>query len=168
MLETPQPPRRNSDATSPGLQQMGEHSVQSTLAAYLAHVKFAVGDDSEADTFSRMSEELAAEDDVEAQALWRGVRARVFARQAMVAEADALISEALALVEGTDALTLRADILLDWAGVFELSDRLSDARAVLEEARSVATRKGNRVVAARITEAVDRSGPGAGRPFVRP
>ena len=64
-----------------GLEQLGKKYVRSTLVAALAHVRCAQGDDIEAEALTRTAEQLAAEDDVEPQAHWRGTRATILARR---------------------------------------------------------------------------------------
>jgi class 3 adenylate cyclase len=138
------------------LEQMDEKYVRSTLAAALAHVRFAAGDIVEAETFGLMSEQLAAEDDVESQALWRGVRAMALAAKGEAAAADRLIGESLDLIAETDSLALKIEILMDAAAALNLSGRSTQSETALVEAVALARAKGSPVLVARI-EALMRS-----------
>ena len=61
------------------LEEMGDRALLSTTAAYLGQALLAQGRDDEAERFAELSAELAADDDVITQAMWRGVRASVLA-----------------------------------------------------------------------------------------
>ena len=63
------------------LEAMGETYLRPTVAAYLAAAVANQGRYEEADRFAALAAELASEDDVISQAMWRSVRARVFARE---------------------------------------------------------------------------------------
>ena len=65
------------------------------------------GDDEEAESFTEITEELAADDDLEPQVLWRSVRAKVLAKRGQLEQAEKLAREAAELVEGTDFPTFR-------------------------------------------------------------
>ena len=98
---------------------------------------------------SRTAEELAAADDVEAQTLWRSVRAKVLAGRDRFEEAEQLAREAVRLIRTTDAPGWQADALIDLAEVLHRSGRQSEARVVATEARDLYAEKGNEIAAAR-------------------
>ena len=58
------------------LEGMGETYPRPTVAAYLAAAVAGQGRYEEAERFAGLAEELASEDDVASQAMWRSVRAR--------------------------------------------------------------------------------------------
>jgi tetratricopeptide (TPR) repeat protein len=132
------------------LERMGETHVLPTIAASLAHVRLALGDEGEAESLARKSQALAASDDVEAQAFWRGAVAIVLARSGEADAAEELAMQALALVRPTEAPIMISDALIDAAEVFKLIGRAQDGRQLLEEAVAVLDAKGDVVTAARL------------------
>ena len=96
------------------LTAMGERYFRPLVAALLAQAISLQGRDDEATEIAAVAKELADEDDVEAQALWRRVRALVLAREDRLAEAEGLVREALARLEPTDALVMQADAWSTW------------------------------------------------------
>ena len=131
------------------LSEMGEKYFLSTAAGELARAVFVQGRHDEAEELTRLAEELAADDDLTSQALWRSVRARVLATKGLAQEAEALAREAVALLGATDALVLQADALQDLAEVSSLSGN-GEARACLEEALALLERKDDVVSAERV------------------
>lgn len=125
------------------LEQMGERYLRSSVAGLLALAELEAGLDSEADTHARACQALAAPDDVEAQAMWRGVRARLLVRAGDPAAAEPLAREAVELVGRTDALVMQAGALLDLAGVLMASGRREEARMAATEAVDLYERKGH-------------------------
>src|SRR5439155_25998319 len=59
------------------LEAMGEKNYISTTAGVLAEVLYQQGRDDEAEGFAKTSEEIADEEDLSTQALWRCVRGKV-------------------------------------------------------------------------------------------
>jgi class 3 adenylate cyclase/tetratricopeptide (TPR) repeat protein len=133
--------RRAYDA----LEAIGEKYFFSSVAAYLGRVLFEQGRDEEALAASDSAHELATEDDVVSQALWRAVRARVLARAGEVDEALTLAQESVALAHRTDSPMIQADALLDLAVVLRATGR--DPDSVIDEAVTLYERKGNTVAA---------------------
>jgi len=131
------------------LERMGERALLATTAAMLAQAVYAQHRLDEAEELCRTSARIAAPEDVAAQALWRGVRAKIRAHQGALDEAEALGGEAVRLVEPTDLLTDRGDALLDLAEVLRLGGRPADAEAAARRALELYERKGNRVSTAR-------------------
>jgi tetratricopeptide (TPR) repeat protein len=100
-----------------------------------AHALYELGRFEDAEGGASTAEELAAEDDVEAQALWRSVRAKLLARRGRHGEALALAEQAVAILRDTDATTMQADALLDLATVDTLRGARDEAVAAADEAR---------------------------------
>ncbi|MGI8828407.1 MAG: ATP-binding protein [Candidatus Limnocylindria bacterium] len=125
------------------LEQMGERYLRSTVAGLLARAELEAGLDSEAETHARACRELAAPDDVEAQALWRGTLACLLIRAGDVAAAEPLAREAVALVRRTDGLVMQAGALVDLAEVLMASGQQDEARSAAAEAVDLYERKGH-------------------------
>jgi tetratricopeptide (TPR) repeat protein len=138
------------------LEQMGERSYLSSMAALLAHALSERGELDEAERFSRVSEDAAAADDAFSQVLWRSARAKTCARRGELAEAEALAREAVAVVETTDLLNTRGDTLADLGEVLALAGRPAEAAEVYEQAAEVFLSKGNLASLERVRQAVGR------------
>jgi class 3 adenylate cyclase/tetratricopeptide (TPR) repeat protein len=141
------------------LEALGERYLRSTLAALLAHALYLQGRVEEADTFSRVTEETADGEDVESQALWRTVRAKVEARRGRHEEAAALAREAVALTRQTDGLVMQANALMDLAEVLVASGKQSEAAGAVDEALALYERKGDLVTLAKAIRFRDESIP---------
>ncbi|MBA3364821.1 MAG: AAA family ATPase [Actinobacteria bacterium] len=126
----------------------GKASVLAFHAALLADALLAQGKVVDADHFARTSEDLAAEDDVEAQVRWRGVRARLLVGRGRSDEAAGLAQRAVELAGMTDALNLHGDALMDLAEVLRKAGDEDAAASAAREAQALYKAKGN-VVAAR-------------------
>ncbi len=147
-------PRRAADglrASFDTLERMGERGFLSTVAALLAHALHALGEDEEAERFSRASEDTAAEDDVFSQALWRTALAKVEVGRGELERAETLVREAMGILEPTDLLNVQADTWLDLAEILRLQGRPDEAREAAEEAARRYERKGNLPSLARAT-----------------
>ena len=131
------------------LGEVGERYVRSTIAGMLGEVLCDLGRFDEAEEVSRTAEELASEDDVESQALWRAVRARVLAHRGDVAEAESLARAAVELAAATDGVIMRLGVLFDLADVLLYVGLTDEAAATLAEAAGLAESKGNLVMAGR-------------------
>jgi class 3 adenylate cyclase/DNA-binding SARP family transcriptional activator len=131
------------------LAEMGEKAVLATTAAMLAQALYAEGHYGEAHEFCAVSEETAAAEDLSTQVIWRGVRAKLLARDGRFAEAETLARRALVLVLRTDQLNRQGDVLLELAEVLALAGRVEEAVAVAREAGETFERKGNLVSAER-------------------
>ena len=103
----------------------------------LAQALYAQGRHQEAGELAATAAELAADDDVEPQALWRSVRAKVLATGGEFDEAVTLGREAVELLSATDAVFVQAEALVDLAEVLGLADRSDEARTALEQAREL-------------------------------
>ncbi len=131
------------------LEAMGESFYLSTMAALLARAVRDQGRDEEALALTRTAESLAAEDDVDAQVLWRCARAPILARRGAADEAEALARAGLALALGTDVVPLRAESHAELASVLSISGRPGAAQA-LAQAQRIYSAKGDRVSSARL------------------
>ena len=145
------PPSSELRRAEETLTTLGEKYLLPLLAALLAQVVYAQGRADEAEEITRRAEELSDADDVEPQALWRSVRAKVLAGRDLAEDAERLAREAVRLIRTTDAPGWQADALLDLAEVLRRSARPDEARAVAAEAKGLYEIKGNMAAAARAT-----------------
>jgi class 3 adenylate cyclase/tetratricopeptide (TPR) repeat protein len=147
------------------LEEMGErYLLLPTVAAELAHALAELGRYDEAERYTGLAEELVAEDDREAQALWRRVRARILARRGEIEAALELAHEAADLLRGTDALVARADSLVVLSEIATAAGRSGEAHAVGEEALGLYEQKEDVVSAEKTRGLIARlSGPGGQR-----
>jgi len=137
--------RRDYDA----LDQMGERNYISTVAGYLAEALYRQGRFDESRRFADFSAEIAAPDDVMTQVLWRGVSAKLLARQGKVADAESLARQALELIRRSDdVIDDQANALMDLAEVLEIAGKRELAVIAVAEALRLYERKGNAVSAA--------------------
>jgi class 3 adenylate cyclase/tetratricopeptide (TPR) repeat protein len=124
------------------LERAGEQGLLSGVAALLAEVLYRLGRDQEAEEWTRRSEQATSPEDVQAQASWRTIRAKVLARRGEAEEALRLSAEGVEWIRRSDHLQVIGDCLYDRAEVLRLLGRPDDARPVLEEALAVYQRKG--------------------------
>jgi predicted ATPase/class 3 adenylate cyclase len=137
------------------LTALGEKYYLPVLTGLLAQSVYAQGRSAEAAEISRIAEGLAAEDDVEAQAMWRAVRAKVLAEEGDHEHAERLAREAVELLRGTEATVKLADTLLDLAEVFITSGQIRAGRAALEEGSRLHEAKGNLIAHSRAQALLD-------------
>jgi class 3 adenylate cyclase/DNA-binding SARP family transcriptional activator len=136
------------------LGEMGEKALLATTAAMLAQAIYAQERYGEVDELCSVSERMSSAEDLLTQVIWRGVRAKLLARQGLHDEADPLAREAVRLVDRTDLLTHHGDALLDLAEVQRLAGRTADADATVQDAIRLYSRKGN-VVSAEHARSLD-------------
>jgi predicted ATPase/class 3 adenylate cyclase len=128
---------------------MGEKFFLPLLTALLARSVLAQGRPEEAAEIAGTAIDLAAEDDIEPQALSRGVRARILASEGKLEEAELLAREAVELMRKTDAPVKQGDALLDLAEVLVKSGQTRAAQAVIEESKKLYESKQSTVAHAR-------------------
>jgi len=138
------------------LEQMGDKSLLSTTAAYLARAILTQGRDEEAGRYAARSDELAGAGDVSTQAMWRGVQARVLARSGRIEDAERLARAAVALLEASDFVNQRGEAQLDLATVLEYDGRRDAAGAALCASLRHFEQKGNTVAAAHVRDRLAR------------
>jgi ATP/maltotriose-dependent transcriptional regulator MalT len=128
---------------------MGEKFILPPLTAFLARSVLAQGRHEEAAAITRTADELAADDDIEAQALLRSVRARILALEGKHGEAERLAREAVQLLRRTDAPVKQGDALMDLAEVLVKAGQIRAAQAVVEESKRLYESKQSTVPHAR-------------------
>ena len=137
--------RRDYDA----LTARDERYYRPLVAAVWAQALYELGRIDDADAAAAAADELASPDDVEAQAVWRSVRAKVHARRGERGAALALAEQAVVLLRTTDAPVMQADALLDLAEVHATFAAVDEAVEAAVEARLRYGLKGHVVGAAR-------------------
>jgi class 3 adenylate cyclase/tetratricopeptide (TPR) repeat protein len=118
--------RRSFDA----LGEVDERYFRPLVGALLAQAEQSDGRHDEALALSAQVEALAADDDIEVQALWRCVRAKALAHADANLTPVRLAAEAMAIVESAHAPVMKGDILLARATVLiqaGLTDQATDA-----------------------------------------
>jgi tetratricopeptide (TPR) repeat protein len=123
------------------------------MAAMLARAVRDQGRDAEALELTQLAERSAAADDVDAQVLWRAVRAPILARSGALADAEALARTALDMARQTEVPGLHASAFQELASVLQLAGRHDEARRALDEAVRIHVAKGD-VVSARLARAL--------------
>jgi hypothetical protein len=142
------------------LEAMNEAYFRSTIAGLLGRVLWDLKRPDEAARYARISRELADNDDVYSQVLWRTVEAKCLALTGTAEEALAFVQEAVAIVANTVDIELRADTLLDYAEVLRLIGRDNEQGPHLREALALYRQKGDVVLAAtaeRLAESAARN-----------
>ncbi len=110
---------------------MGEQGYLSTVAGVLAEALYAQGRLDEARQMTEETQAAAAPSDIDAQARWRSVRAKVLARSSQFPAARILLDEAAELVSPTSWAALQAETLLARAEVDRLAGAPEQAEASL-------------------------------------
>jgi tetratricopeptide (TPR) repeat protein len=127
------------------LHRMGERYYLASTAAKLAKAIAAQGPNryDEAIGLIAISREATDGDDLNAQAVSRGVLARILADRGRHSEAEELARSAASLTAQTDMLSEHADILLDLAHVLVAIGQVAEAHATTSQAVDLYQRKGN-------------------------
>ena len=131
------------------LEAMGETFFLSTMAASLARAVREQGRDDDALALTQLAERTAADDDIDAQVLWRSMRAPIMARAGAIEAAEGLATAALDMARQTELPDLLASALMELATVLRLAGRSEEADLKLAEAIGVYVAKGDIVSAQR-------------------
>jgi class 3 adenylate cyclase/tetratricopeptide (TPR) repeat protein len=134
------------------LAEKKETYLLSTMAALLARLVRDQGRDAEALALTQAAEAASADDDPEAQALWRMVRAPLVARAGDAAQAVSMASNAVDHARSTEAPVLLADALVELGAVLLFAGQQAASEPALAEARALYEAKGNRAGVARCDE----------------
>jgi tetratricopeptide (TPR) repeat protein len=124
------------------LDAMGNKNALCSVAAFLAEVLYRQGRDDEAGHWVDMAKGLAATDDLEAQAHWRAVQAKILARRGNLDEGVGLAGEAAAIAKRTDEIEHVADVLVCQAEVAIMAGHREQAASILQEAHKLYSEKG--------------------------
>jgi class 3 adenylate cyclase/type II secretory pathway predicted ATPase ExeA/tetratricopeptide (TPR) repeat protein len=136
------------------LGSMGERFVLSTVAGVLSQVSYQLDRTDAAESYALVCRELAADDDVASQTLWRGTRAKLLASRGLTDEAILLAREALSLAADTEAPIMQAETRVELAATLSIAGRADEAHEHLAAAIALYDAKGDRVSAGRLREQV--------------
>jgi tetratricopeptide (TPR) repeat protein len=125
------------------LDRMQERNYITTTAAYLAEALYRQGRMDEASKYANFSAEIADEDDLLTQFLWRSVRAKLLAHEGRPDEGIPLAREAVRLAQTSDDPIGQGNALLDLAQTLRLAGREDEAERAFEESLSDYERKGS-------------------------
>jgi tetratricopeptide (TPR) repeat protein len=131
------------------LDRVGNRGPIANMEAMLTGALLAEGLVDEAEEHARRARDLAFSTAVGAQALWRGVTARVLARRGEIEEAMRLASESIDLLDGSQEILALTDMLVGQAEVLELADRPDEAAAARARAVALLEAKGATAAARR-------------------
>lgn len=129
------------------LASMSGKGTLATTLAVLAKAVLVQGRVDEAGQLSAATEREAATGDTMTQMIWRGVAARVAARQGRAEEGESLARAAVELADSTDLISLRGDAMLDLAEVLRILDRREEAERAAQEGLALYRSKGNAAAA---------------------
>jgi tetratricopeptide (TPR) repeat protein len=141
------------------LERRDDFSHLASRASDLAEALLLEGDLDEAEAWTTVAERHAAADDVNAQMMWRPIRARVLARRGDLGTAELLAREGVRIGDATDDLNRRAEARRDLGEVLRIAGRTSDAESALQAARSLFEQKGNVVGATHVQSLLEALGP---------
>jgi DNA-binding SARP family transcriptional activator len=127
------------------LERTQAFSHLATRAGELAEALLALERLDEAEEWTRVGELHTASDDLDAQLVWKPVRAKVAARRGLFEEAEALVCHVVEWAEESDALNRRAKALSDLGEVLRLMGSTREAASAFEQAIGLYERKGNLV-----------------------
>ena len=131
------------------LDRLGDRNYISTIAAYLAEALYRQGRYDESGTFATFSADVAAPDDLATQVLWRGVSAKLLARQGKFEKAERIAREAVELCRrADDPIDDQANALMDLGQVLRMAAKHQEAAREAGQALALYEKKGNLVSAA--------------------
>jgi class 3 adenylate cyclase/tetratricopeptide (TPR) repeat protein len=137
------------------LDEVGDVAHRSTAAGHWATTCYHLERFEDARRLAAECRDTSASDDVVNQVLWRGVEAKLHAREGSFEDAERLARDGIQWAENTDMLLEQAEAHADLAEVYRMAGRADDARAALEEAIDRASRKGATAVVDRLQHALD-------------
>ncbi len=124
------------------LERIGEGHRRAMTAAVLGRLLFFHGEHGESDRYLKISEDCSSPDDVAAQTVWRGTRARLLVTAGDPRQAEEVANSAVAIISATNYLRQHGDALLDRATVLSALGRQDAAIRDLDEASRLYERKG--------------------------
>ena len=156
LADDPAAAERAVRADYDALVQLGANYLLSGLGVILARAVRGQGRDEEALELTRTVEASAADDDVDAQVLWRAIRAPILARAGKMAEAHSLALAAVKRARRTEMPALHGLALVEFSTVLHLAGRIEEACAAVTEAVAIYSAKGDVVSTARSKDLLAR------------
>ncbi|HEX9044911.1 MAG TPA: adenylate/guanylate cyclase domain-containing protein [Candidatus Limnocylindrales bacterium] len=139
------------------LDAMGERNYISSTAGLLAEALWRQARFEEAARYASFCKEVASPGDVFSQYLWRGVEAKLTAREGSTDDAIALAQTGVTETQASDDIDTQGNALMFLAETQLIAGRLDDARRTAEQARRAFETKGDVVSAERATLLVPTS-----------
>jgi hypothetical protein len=151
-LRAAQPDRAESALREAALvlEGVGDTFFLASVAAMLGRALLDQGWTDEASAQADRAAGLAAEDDIDAQSRWRGLRSAILAASGQAEEAVAIAREAVDLARGTDLPLVTALALSDLAVALHAAGTAAEAGAIRDEALAIYAAKGDRASAERL------------------
>ena len=146
--------RKDYDA----LDAMGERNYISSTAGLLAEAVYRQGRFEEAARHAAFCEEIAAPSDVYSQALWRGVRGKLLARDGAHDEGVELAHSGALATQTSDDIEGQGNALFFLAEAQAAAGRFADAAGSAADAGALFEAKGNVISARRAREFVENAG----------
>jgi len=106
----------------------------------------------EAERWAGIAQRHSAHDDVQAEMMWRTVRARVEARKGALERAERLARDAVAVADTTDDLNRRAKAYWSLGETLRRGQRGDEANTAHEHAMALYMEKGNRAAVERLRQ----------------
>ena len=141
---------RELRADDVALTEIGERYFRSTIVAMLAGVLAAQGRAQEAEQAVETARELADEDDVLSQVLWRTAHARLLADAGRLEDAVSEAEAAVAIARDSADIDLLGDAMSELGEALSRAGRAHESGPPLQEALMLYERKENRVSADRV------------------
>jgi tetratricopeptide (TPR) repeat protein len=132
------------------LDRAGESALLASRAAELGDVLYSLSRFAESEEWACMSRDRAGDDDLDAQASWRGLMAKLEAHRGAYGEAETLARDAVQVADRTDGLNRKAKALLDLGDVLHFADRTREALTSYRAAHELYELKGNTAAAGQV------------------
>jgi len=132
------------------LSAIGDRRYGSMITSLLAEALYAQGRLDEAWQMTEETAQLAPADDVEPQARYRAVRARILARRGQHQAAARLCDEAVALIRPTSRAALLAEMLIGQAEISRLAGAPARSALILRQALQIYQQRGAAPLADRV------------------
>ncbi len=125
------------------------------MAGYLAEALYRQERFEESGNYAKFSAEVAAPEDLATQVLWRGVSAKLLARQGNLEDAERVAREAVELIRRADDPIDQAYALMDLGEVLRMAGKHDEAALAAAQALRLYEQKGDVVSAAVARNLVD-------------
>jgi class 3 adenylate cyclase len=131
------------------LQEHHQIALLATRAGELAESIYEQGRYEDAEVWTRVAQDSAGSDDLDAALSWQPVQAKILARQGEIDGAERLARETLELVGRTDSVNRHADALMALAEILGIAGHQDRAEEMIRNALQLYELKGNLACAER-------------------